>query len=639
MAATPSPAIGQVRLVREVHDLGDIDPRLQGILSPGYSDSEVRRHIHDLFLAKAEQFAAFCPIDRPLIEHWKDLIRAAIGPYLSKDLETVLDIGSGGGTSVFPMLELLPNARVFASDLSLPLLAQLRNYARREGCGERLTVMQMNAEEIVLADAQADVVMGANVLHHAVSLEATLREIRRVLKPGGVAVFWEPFEAGAQINAGIFEILLEGDKARREKLPAGMTEAMRSFIADVQRRRGRSKPKEVLLALDDKWYFSERWLRDLAGSAGFASCSIKSCYGTHNVVWLMLKHELARAGFDADQLPRWAREKVLEVQDRYSDDWLANNIYEAAIVLEPNRETPSLKPTAGVSERAETSPTTTAGLSGPARSLIAPRDSSLPAVVDEILKVAEGLHACGTFGRGALAALARHLGKREISHSVETGSGASTLLFSHLSREHTVFSIDSGGGSVVNVKGSPLFSAETVTWIEGPTQQTLPKYEFKHKLQAVLIDGPHAYPFPDLEYYFLYRHLEPGALLALDDIQIPTIHKLFDFLRQDVMFTLDEVVETTAFFTRTDAPTFFPFGDGWWEQKYNTDQKNEAQAILELQAALAAKDKELANLTADKARVQDELERMGGELNAIHGSRGWKALAVYYRLRHRLMGH
>jgi len=193
----------------------------------------------------------------------------------------------------------------------------------------------------------------------------------------------------------------------------------------------------------------------------------------------------------------------------------------------------------------------------------------VPAFVKDIIDVAEGLHQCGTFGPEPLAALADHLLKRHIECSAETGSGASTLLFSHSSDLHLAFTIDSGGGSVDNVKISPLLRQDHVLWIEGPTQLTLPTYRFQEKLQAVLIDGPHAYPFPDLEYYYLYQHLETGALLVIDDIQIPTIHNLFEFLRKDAMFVLDEVVDTTAFFTRTDAPTFCPIGDGWWEQGYN----------------------------------------------------------------------
>jgi hypothetical protein len=190
-------------------------------------------------------------------------------------------------------------------------------------------------------------------------------------------------------------------------------------------------------------------------------------------------------------------------------------------------------------------------------------------IMDAIKQVAPDLHKAGTFSPVTLEASMGHASKRVITSSAETGSGASTFLFSHLSRRHTVFAMDDGNGSIDNVRRSPLLNADVVEFVEGPTQKTLPRYEFREPLQLVLIDGPHGFPFPEMEYYYLYPHLEPGALLIVDDIQIRSIHNLFEFLKADAMFHLDEVVHTTAFFTRTKHPTFDPFADGWWEQKYN----------------------------------------------------------------------
>src|SRR4029453_15202589 len=82
--------------------------------------------------------------------------------------------------------------------------------------------------------------------------------------------------------------------------------------------------------------------------------------------------------------------------------------------------------------------------------------------------------------------------------------------------------------------------------------------------------GPQGFPFPNMEYWKLYPHLEPGGLLIIDDIHIPTIRQMFEFLREDPMFTLLETVGKTAFFERTTAPTFSPVQDGWWLQDYNT---------------------------------------------------------------------
>jgi hypothetical protein len=194
----------------------------------------------------------------------------------------------------------------------------------------------------------------------------------------------------------------------------------------------------------------------------------------------------------------------------------------------------------------------------------------------------------------------------------------------------------------VNVQASPLLCADRVTWIQGPTQLTLPTYRFPQKLQAALIDGPHAYPFPDIEYYYLYPQLETGALLVIDDIQIPTIRNLVDFLRRDRMFALDEIVDTTAFFTRTEAPTFCPIGDGWWEQAYNSTPI--AATSSKEAAEIARLNRERAELLQTIQRQETTLSAQDGEigslrknLNEIYSSHGWKALSLYYRLRNKLL--
>ena len=186
-----------------------------------------------------------------------------------------------------------------------------------------------------------------------------------------------------------------------------------------------------------------------------------------------------------------------------------------------------------------------------------------------IAEVAPSLHTAGTFSTRAFEGIMRHAASRKIHCSAETGSGATTLLMSHLSEHHLVFALDDGNGSVANIRRSSLLRADRVEFVEGPTQRTLPQYCFEEKLQFALIDGPHGYPFPDLEYYYLYPHLESGALLVVDDIHIRSVHNLFEFLQADNMFRLEEVVGTTAIFARTDTPTFDPLGDGWWLQAYN----------------------------------------------------------------------
>ena len=182
------------------------------------------------------------------------------------------------------------------------------------------------------------------------------------------------------------------------------------------------------------------------------------------------------------------------------------------------------------------------------------------------------LHAAGGLAYEVLDAIERHMPDNP-QLTAETGCGRSTIFFSNLSAHHVFFCLDdreSGeGSSVLYYQQSELFQADRTSWIEGPTQRTLKNYEHKGQYDCVLIDGPHGYPFPDMEYYFFYPHIKPGGLLIIDDVHIATIGRMADIIQEDAMWELVEVVKTTAIFRRTDAITFWNEGDGWWGQGFN----------------------------------------------------------------------
>ena len=197
-------------------------------------------------------------------------------------------------------------------------------------------------------------------------------------------------------------------------------------------------------------------------------------------------------------------------------------------------------------------------------------------VVDEIAALPVDWHGAGSVNRAVLMAIARHCEEvGTIRRSAETGSGRTTLLFSHLSDEHLVFAKDDAN-SISAVRASALLRPDHVAFVEGPTQKTLPAFAFDDGFQVVLIDGPHGYPFPDLEYYYFYPHLEPGGLLILDDTRIPSITRMLAILRADPMFDFIETVRDTAFLRRTHAPLIDPTGDAWWLQGYNRPYYDES---------------------------------------------------------------
>ncbi len=206
------------------------------------------------------------------------------------------------------------------------------------------------------------------------------------------------------------------------------------------------------------------------------------------------------------------------------------------------------------------------------------RPGPIDRLVKDISALPADFHAAGVLDPDVLHTIARLGSAMDLAHTAETGSGKSTLLLSHLSADHTVFALDRFGDfdahSMSAVQESELFNAANCRFVVGPTQVTLPAHRFTAPLDLVLIDGPHGYPFPELEYYYFYPHLRPGALLIVDDIQIPTIARLFDFLCRDEMYELVEVTLFTAFFRRTAAPVFNPRADGWWLQGFNAHYRN-----------------------------------------------------------------
>jgi hypothetical protein len=133
-----------------------------------------------------------------------------------------------------------------------------------------------------------------------------------------------------------------------------------------------------------------------------------------------------------------------------------------------------------------------------------------------------------------------------------------------------------------------LLRRPAIELVEGPTQKTLPSFDFP-RLQLALIDGPHAYPCPDLEYYYLYPHLDPGALLLIDDIDIPTINNMFRVLKADPMYKCLAIVGRTAFLERTNHPTFDPL-TGWWaKQGFNAKLKTVDHSISGYAARLSTR--------------------------------------------------
>jgi SAM-dependent methyltransferase len=105
----------------------------------------------------------------------------------------VLDLGCGGGHVSYTAAPLA--AEVVAFDLSEEMLAAVARTARERGLAN-ITTRRGVAERLPFEEQQFDLVLCRFTAHHWHDVEAGLREARRVLVRGGIAVFTDVIAPG-----------------------------------------------------------------------------------------------------------------------------------------------------------------------------------------------------------------------------------------------------------------------------------------------------------------------------------------------------------------------------------------------------------------------------------------------------------
>ncbi len=98
----------------------------------------------------------------------------------------VIDIGCGGGHVAYTVAPFV--GAVVAYDFSADMVAAVETEARRRGIGN-LTTARGPAEALPFPDQSFDAVFSRFTAHHWSDVRQGLREARRVLKRGGIAVF------------------------------------------------------------------------------------------------------------------------------------------------------------------------------------------------------------------------------------------------------------------------------------------------------------------------------------------------------------------------------------------------------------------------------------------------------------------
>ena len=117
----------------------------------------------------------------------RDLVRLG-ERLLAEPQAAVLDLGCGGGHASYVAAQHVKS--VVAYDLSARMLEVVAEAARARGY-PHLTTQQGYAEQLPFADQQFDIVISRYSAHHWHDVGRALREVKRVLKPGGKVIFMD----------------------------------------------------------------------------------------------------------------------------------------------------------------------------------------------------------------------------------------------------------------------------------------------------------------------------------------------------------------------------------------------------------------------------------------------------------------
>jgi len=126
----------------------------------------------------------------------------------------VLDYGCGHGMAAVVLAR--RGARVTAFDLSAGYLSEAGRRAAVNGV--RLDLVQADGQRLPFADAVFDRVWGNAVLHH-LDINLAGRELFRVLRPGGVAVFCEPWGLNPLLSWARRRLPYRGKQRTRDEEP------------------------------------------------------------------------------------------------------------------------------------------------------------------------------------------------------------------------------------------------------------------------------------------------------------------------------------------------------------------------------------------------------------------------------------
>lgn len=310
--------------------LREITPGWTGIFIPDHPDAVRNASIGEQFLEGAEDYHRKYTNTGYFKGHIQNALQRITFP---RSAPSILDVGSGSGNSVIPCLELFPESPVVATDLSPILLRMLKSHV--DGVPEwreRLGCVCMDVSCDFFRPGAFDLVVGAAILHHLLDPRKLLGTVMRALRPGGAAIFFEPFENGNSILRMAYQEILSHPGVAG--LDPKIAHLLRALVHDFEVRTGSDKSAPIYRKIDDKWLFTRHYFQTVADDLGFSELHILPLHAVDRPFTRQTEANLRLGcGLEPKNLPRFAWEILARYDGFFSPELKHDLLIEGAIIL------------------------------------------------------------------------------------------------------------------------------------------------------------------------------------------------------------------------------------------------------------------------------------------------------------------
>jgi len=118
---------------------------------------------------------------------WRSFLVSRIPP----DATRVLDVATGTAAVAIELARAEPGRTIVGVDQSAEMLAAGRERVERAGLNERIELRESRAEALPFGDGELDALTFTYLLRYVDDVPATLRELARVVRPGGTVAMLE----------------------------------------------------------------------------------------------------------------------------------------------------------------------------------------------------------------------------------------------------------------------------------------------------------------------------------------------------------------------------------------------------------------------------------------------------------------